>query len=626
MEVCFIPQPQSVRTARGSLSIPARGTISIGDAGLHAAALAASGVFRGHRVVQRAVGQPDTLAIYRERGLEKEAYRLRVRPTGASIEAASSAGAAHAVRTLQQLVVQSPDGRLPCVTVTDGPDLAVRGVYYDVARGRVPTTQSLVAMVRELAAFKINQLQLYVEHTFRFRGHPAIGRRASPLTAEDILQLDIVCRDEGVELVPSLASFGHMSRILTLPAYRELAEDHGACRYESPEASSLSPGRRRPGWTLSPANPEGYEFLDSLFAEFLPLFSSDKFNVCCDETWDLGYGQSYRLCRQKGRGRVYLNHILRLRDMAARHGKTIQFWGDIIRHYPELLTELPDDVTVLDWGYDHDVPVDGLSLYRNAALPFMACPGTSSWVTLFPRLHESRMNIHRYAAAASELGADGLLNTDWGDGGHYNFMELSWYGYVFGAEQAWRAKSDRKSFTERFARLFLRSRAGHLPAAIDKLGDITHLRLPGFYQSIWAHVFFAVPGDPVFGLVRPQGSVSEAGRISRCIVDWAPALGQQTVEEVESVADTLTEAARERGADPCGILPYWIFATKTIRHAARKLEVFGTGGRATLSARRELRREMHALAGEFEDLWMRSNRRSEIRIALGKYRRATEAL
>jgi len=30
----------------------------------------------------------------------------------------------------------------------------------------------------------------------------------------------------------------------------------------------------------------------------------------------------------------------------------MQFWGDIILHYPELIKELPSDVIALNWGYE----------------------------------------------------------------------------------------------------------------------------------------------------------------------------------------------------------------------------------------------------------------------------------
>ena len=76
----------------------------------------------------------------------------------------------------------------------------------------------------------------------------------------------------------------------------------------------------------------------------LPNFSSRFFNVGCDETWDLGRGQSKKLCATKGQGRVYLDFLKKIHREVSRRGKTMMFWGDIILKYPKLITELANSV------------------------------------------------------------------------------------------------------------------------------------------------------------------------------------------------------------------------------------------------------------------------------------------
>ena len=55
-----------------------------------------------------------------------------------------------------------------------------------------------------MAYYKMNQLQLYIEHTFLFRDFSEIWRDDTPLTAEEIMELDQYCLERGIELVPSL--------------------------------------------------------------------------------------------------------------------------------------------------------------------------------------------------------------------------------------------------------------------------------------------------------------------------------------------------------------------------------------------------------------------------------------
>ncbi|MFO7871400.1 MAG: glycoside hydrolase family 20 zincin-like fold domain-containing protein [Kiritimatiellia bacterium] len=618
----LLPRPRRIRIRSGNWSPPRSGIIGIHDASFVPAAEAAKTALPGHRAAINVPGADCSLSLTLDGSMAREEYALKITAGGAGINAGSPAGAFYGVQTLLQIARNSKDGSLPCLDIRDRPDFADRGIYYDVCRGRVPRLERLQEMARTLARCKINQLQLYIEHTFRFEGHPDIGKGASPLSAEDILALDTVCRENYMELVPSLASFGHMSNVLKHKRYRHLAEDRGIGDYRVPDERGMMRGRR--GWTLAPGRKETYRFLDSLFAEFLPLFSSKRFNVCCDETWDLGMGRSRALCERKGKGRVYLDHILELRKLAARYGKRIMFWGDIIRKYPELIREIPEDVTVLDWGYGPEHPFDRIKDFKKAGLPFYACPGTGSWRSLFPRLPGAEANISGFAGAGRHHGARGLLTTDWGDGGHYNFMEYSWCGYLFAAEQAWNTGAGN-NFIRRFLDTALNSNAPDLARALRTLGDIAQMTEHG-NDSVWLTVFFGLPEDPVFSRDLLDGYTARNGRLDRCRFRLNARTGKRVGDQLKKARRILDIHSGHSCEDPMGLLPYWIFAADTMIHAARKLTVFGKGGRNTSSARKALRREMKTLMRRFEKLWMARNRRSEIRVTLKAYKRVVEKL
>jgi hexosaminidase len=625
LKIVFIPEPKHVDIKQGSLALPPVSSVGIASQELYPAACVIREFWHKASVNIAVAGVADTIKLSIDGRLRPGGYTLRITAKGIAIAGHSPAAVAYGVQTLRQIAEQAGP-TLPQLAIRDWPDLADRGVYYDICRGRVPKLERLMEQADQLARYKVNQLQLYIEHTFAFRGHPNIGKGASPLTAEDILKLDDYCAARGIELVPSLATFGHLQPILKLPEYRHLAEDLGVGLLEAPE-DTRDDWQKKNAWSLSPAVPEIYDFLDSLFSEFLPLFRSTRFNICCDETFDLGLGQSYKLCKKRGKGRVYLDHILKVRELAAKHGKSIMFWGDIIRHYPELIAEIPMDVLVLDWNYNGNHKFNTIKDFKVAGVPFYGCPGTSSWQSLFPRLPEAMANIHGFAQAAKRHGARGLLNTDWGDGGHYNFMEFSWHGYLFGAEQSWNAGADRETFTERFAQLFLKSTDKALVRAIDELGAIAFLGAAWFYQGIWMWILFAPVDDPMFRFDQPT-DIREYidGEVRRRRAPLNAAVGLRYLKRIEKVRKVLDAAARNRGTDPRGVLPYWVFAADTMACAAHKLSILGPGGMDTPAARRALKREMTSLMKRFETLWMARNRRSEIRITLARYRRAIKSL
>src|SRR2546428_658255 len=77
-------------------------------------------------------------------------------------------------------------GRIPCVDIVDWPDFPVRGAMLDISRDKVPRMKTLYRLVDWLASLKINQLQLYTEHTFAYSKHRVVWKDASPMTPQEI--------------------------------------------------------------------------------------------------------------------------------------------------------------------------------------------------------------------------------------------------------------------------------------------------------------------------------------------------------------------------------------------------------------------------------------------------------
>lgn len=145
--------------------------------------------------------------------LSREAYTLAVTPENITICGSLESGVLYGVQTLRQMIRQA-GAVLPTVLISDKPAMENRGFYHDATRGRVPTLSYLKQLADTLSFYKINQLQLYIEHSYLFDDLTEMWRDDTPLTAEDILELDRYCKGLGIDLVPSLASFGHLYKPL----------------------------------------------------------------------------------------------------------------------------------------------------------------------------------------------------------------------------------------------------------------------------------------------------------------------------------------------------------------------------------------------------------------------------
>lgn len=516
-------------------------------------------------------------------GVPAQGYRLRLDRRGVVLLAADAAGVFYGVMTLVQLIRQSPRA-LPGAVIADHPDFPSRGVMLDISRDKVPTLATLFALVDRLAELKINHLELYTEHTFAYRNHAEVWAQASPMTADDVLALDAYCRERHVELVPNQNSFGHLHRWLELPRYRELAE--------APDGFDFPwGGRSRGPFSLNPTHPGSLRLLDEWFDELLPNFTSPKFNVGCDETWDLGQGRNKALCEARGKGRVYLDFLLKIHRLVKRHRRTLHFWGDIILHHPELVSELPRDIVVLEWGYEANHPfAEHAARFGATGVPFYVCPGTSSWSSIAGRTANCLENLRSAAENGIRHGAIGYLNTDWGDGGHWQYLPVSYLGFAAGAAYAWAYAANRDLDVPRAldAHVF-GDAAGVLGRLAYDLGNaysrIGHVRANG---SLLSDVLQRPPD-----VALPKGVTAATIQATRAFID-------KTMAPLP--------AARPSGGDAALVRDEFAQAARMMRHACDRAAWVRDPKGAPAALRRNLAPEMRRILGEHRRLWMARNR------------------
>lgn len=189
--------------------------------------------------------------------------------------------------------------------------------------------------------------------------------------------------------------------------------------------------------TLDVSNPQSMQFVKKLISEYMPLFSSDKFNICGDETFDLGQGRSKELADKIGIQNMYLNFVNELCEFLVEKGKTPMFWGDIICKFPEAIKKLPKETICLNWGYDENQDDESVRKLAEAGAVQYCCPGVRGWDQFVNQIEESYDNIRRMCAYAMKYHAKGVLNTDWGDCGHVNHPDFGVTGLIYGAAFSW---------------------------------------------------------------------------------------------------------------------------------------------------------------------------------------------
>ncbi len=374
-----------------------------------------------------------------------EAYQLTIEKNAVIIEADGAAGAFYAIQSLRQLIKEN-EKEIPCCYIEDAPDLTYRGFYHDISRGRVPTLKKLKSIVETLAFYKINSLQLYVEDAFMFRELQGIVTAENALTPDEITELDAYCMERFIDLVPSMSTFGHLYTLLQSERYNHI------CELKDYEPTRNYWLERQWHHTVDAYNPETIDVIGSMLRQFIPLFSSKYFNICCDETMDLCNGTN--LGRDKGE--AYFYHVEKLIEIVKSYGKTPMMWGDECMARPDMAKErLPEDIIVLNWCYRPVVAEWIPKMFWERGFSQICCTGTSCWDNFIENIYISTGNISSFAAHAKKYGTNGVLNTNWGDFGHVCPFNCNLYGLLFGAEKCWNVSSATDSEFEVAASLLL---------------------------------------------------------------------------------------------------------------------------------------------------------------------------
>jgi len=398
-----------------------------------------------------------------ESGPGDQGYLLLATPRHIVVLGRSGQGVFYGAQTLRQLFQSGPGGVIsPAVRIRDWPAMLWRGWQDDISRGPIPTLQFLKDQVRTLAAYKINLLGLYLEDSIALASDPLVGPPGAALTLQEVQELVQYARRYYVTILPEQETFGHLHKILRMELYSSLAElPHGA--------------------VLTPAQPGSLALISRMLNELLPLFPGPFFHIGADETFELGRGQSRELAEKLGLGKLYLEFLMRVAEPVRAAGRRPIFWGDIARHYPELLAQLPKDMIADAWVYEPRPDyLAYLEPFRAAGLDVLVSPGASNWNRIFPDVDAATQNICTLLRDGQRVHALGALNTSWNDDGE-SLVHPTWPAALLGAACSWQpAPCAPESFWASYDWAFFRLQGHDLAGAVQHLARaVTLLREAG---------------------------------------------------------------------------------------------------------------------------------------------------
>jgi hypothetical protein len=349
----------------------------------------------------------------------EEGYYLIVDREGVRIFASSKAGIFYGVVTFLQLVTKEKGKYLlPDVTIADYPGLKMRGISDDISRGQISTLSNFKKIIRFLAMYKMNIYMPYIEDEFDFKSFPDFSKGRAPLTSKEVAELDAYAKLYHVEIIPIFETLGHMEDVLLKTEFEKYAEFPGAT-------------------CVNVSSDSTYDFMKSLLSEIAPAFSSSYFNMAADESFDVGLGASKRLVDSLGVDVVHAAYYKRVYDILKSLDKKVLMYGDIILKNPQILSEIPKDIIIVDWQYEGTFDYPEVQKFRNAGFRFIVSPAVWNFTGPFPNFYNSYANIQYFTSEGYKAGAVGVIVSTWNDNGAAELRELNYPGYAWGAECAW---------------------------------------------------------------------------------------------------------------------------------------------------------------------------------------------
>lgn len=472
-----------------------------------------------------------------------EAYALKIESRGIGVIAGGRIGAYYAVQTLRQLaqVRNRKAGELffPCVTITDWPSHAFRGVIFDARDNATNAVRPeyIRSIIDRMSQYKLNKLMWYDEwSSIKLDCAPELAS-GSALTKDEVRALIAYAAQRHIEIVPVFNSFGHWPEAMRI-AHADLSE-------------------AGQGNNFCPSNPRVYDFLERLIAEIGSLFPSRLFLGGCDEVTDLGICPR---CKRIGVERSWVQHVNRLNAIVKKQGKTLAVWTDFIdRHWREkperrrVLDQLDPDIILQYWYYS---PWDGppnlkamIEHSRGRPVEMMSAVCTTKRV--FPVYQIVLGNIEdyirffkRYPAIRNQSA--GLTTCVWLTLGRW--FEQSWFGILYHADLAWNdAHIDQHDYMRRFDRVFLGVETDDISKAILELSACNVFdHSSGANDRIVMSSLFIDILDPILHQITKTEALAliatippRIARIRKVLSRWKPHVQRNRLffEDLEVAAD-----------------------------------------------------------------------------------------
>jgi len=360
--------------------------------------------------------------------IDRQGYRLSMRPDRVEIAGNGPEGLFYGVQTLLQLL--EGDGRgpliLPVGEIHDWPRYQLRVVHWDTKHHQ-DRVETLKRFLDWTARFKLNAVCFELEDKFEYPSHPVIGAPGA-FTTEQMRELTRYGLDRYVQIIPNVQAPAHMCYVLKHEEFSHLRCDGS-------------------NYQICMDNPEARKLIFDMYDDLCEATEGvDYFHVSTDEVYYAGICEKYRRpYNPVNRSLTWVDFVNAAHEHLSRRGRRVMIWAEfpLLTEHVELLPPNILDAIIGDRGDPSFVEAENDRGIRQ----FAYCPIQGAEL-LFPNYFAyagegASVNRGRLAEAyeattcgkAAAGNPIGSFAAAWDDAGLHN--ETFWLGWAVMAQGGW---------------------------------------------------------------------------------------------------------------------------------------------------------------------------------------------
>ena len=239
-------------------------------------------------------------------------------------------------------------------------------------------------------------------------------RAPNAYTREQIADILQAAKNNHIDVIPLMQTFGHLEFALKHPAFAHLRE--------MPDSEK----------DICPLHPESLALALELVEQTIELHPGiNAIHLGADEVWSLGSCAKCKpFAEAQGKPALFLKQIDPILDAVRSKGLRSLIWDDMLRKWPvDALATIRDTAELVVWRYGSDIetglPSGMWDRYSDAGLTLWgasAFKGADGGDALWPNSGERTANHIAWTARAKQTPLTGIILTGWSRYNHYTCL------------------------------------------------------------------------------------------------------------------------------------------------------------------------------------------------------------